>query len=54
MVSLYHGLLNEAVLALNAISVTVVYNRVRTLQASWIPGEHRSVPGLPEVPKRES
>ena len=22
----------------------------RTLQASWIPGEHRSVPGLPEVP----
>ncbi len=23
---------------------------MRTLQASWIPGEHRSVPGLPEVP----
>src|SRR5512141_993322 len=23
---------------------------LRTLQASWIPGEHRSVPGLPEVP----
>ena len=22
----------------------------RTLQPSWIPGEHRSVPGLPEVP----
>lgn len=22
----------------------------RTFQASWIPGEHRSVPGLPEVP----
>ena len=23
---------------------------MRTLQRSWIPGEHRSVPGLPEVP----
>jgi branched-chain amino acid transport system permease protein len=23
---------------------------LRTLQGSWIPGEHRSVPGLPEVP----
>lgn len=23
---------------------------LRTLQRSWIPGEHRSVPGLPEVP----
>jgi branched-chain amino acid transport system permease protein len=23
---------------------------MRTLQGSWIPGEHRSVPGLPEVP----
>ena len=23
---------------------------LRTVQASWIPGEHRSVPGLPEVP----
>ena len=22
----------------------------RTFQGSWIPGEHRSVPGLPEVP----
>ncbi len=24
----------------------------RTFQGSWIPGEHRSVPGLPEVPNR--